>query len=71
MRPVSPAANTPQGDGKGGALRFEARFGEGATELDALEALRPGELEQILTQEIERYFDNNLAGRHRESSAEV
>jgi hypothetical protein len=42
------------------AGRFEERFGEGATELDALEALHPGELERILTQEIERYYDTDL-----------
>jgi len=37
--------------------RFEARFGEGATELDALEALHPGILQEILTGEIERFYD--------------
>jgi hypothetical protein len=42
------------------AARFEARYGEGATELDALEALHPGELEQILAREIERYVDVGL-----------
>jgi hypothetical protein len=40
---------------------FMERFGvEGITELDALEALHPGELERILTREIERYYDTNL-----------
>jgi hypothetical protein len=39
------------------AARFEARFGEGRTELDALEALHPGELRNILTAEIDRYLD--------------
>jgi hypothetical protein len=43
------------------AAGFEARFGEGATELDALEALHPGELERIVTQEIWRYYDLDLA----------
>jgi hypothetical protein len=42
------------------AGRFEDRFGEGATELDALEALHPGELKDILTREIERYYDVEL-----------
>jgi hypothetical protein len=42
------------------AARFEERFGEGATELDALEALHPGELERILTREIGRYHDADL-----------
>jgi hypothetical protein len=40
-----------------GRERFEERFGEGATELDALEALHPGSLRQILIQEIRRYHD--------------
>jgi hypothetical protein len=39
---------------------FEDRFGEGATELDALEALHPGELRRILIEEIERYYDEDL-----------
>ena len=37
--------------------RFEKRFGEGATELDALEALHPGELRRILEREIGRYLE--------------
>lgn len=36
---------------------FEGRFGEGATELDALEALHPGLLREILVEEIERYWN--------------
>ena len=42
---------------------FEARYGEGVTELDALEALHPGELERILTPEILRYYDDTLDGQ--------
>ena len=34
---------------------FEARFGEGAVELDALEAIHPGELARIIEQRIEVY----------------
>jgi hypothetical protein len=45
------------------AAKFEARFGEGATELDALEALYPGELRRILQREIDRYRDRNLDRR--------
>jgi predicted nucleic acid-binding Zn ribbon protein len=37
---------------------FEARYGEGATELDALEALRPGLLRRLLIKEIDRYWDH-------------
>ena len=45
------------------AAKFEERFGEGATELDALEALRPGELARILEREIARYYDDDLGAR--------
>jgi len=40
-------------------LRFYRRSsaGSGATELDALEALHPGELERILVAEIERFHN--------------
>jgi hypothetical protein len=42
------------------AARFEERFGKGATELDALEALHPGELARIIRREIARYYGNDL-----------
>jgi hypothetical protein len=38
-----------------GKRHFEDRFGEGATELDALEALHPGELGRIVAGEIMRW----------------
>jgi len=44
---------------------FEHRHGTGAVELDALEALRPGELAAVLSDAIERYFDVDLAQRAR------
>lgn len=37
--------------------RFEERHGEGATELDALEALHPGELARIVTDAVMAYRD--------------
>ena len=43
------------------AALFESRFGAGAVELDALEALYPGELAAIVTREIERYIDPDAA----------
>jgi hypothetical protein len=46
---------------------FEARHGQGATELDALEALRPGELQRILRRYIERYYDTTLDNRTRQA----
>jgi hypothetical protein len=42
---------------------FEARYGTGGTELDALEALHPGVLRQILVEHIERYRDDDLDGK--------
>jgi len=54
---------TPLKDSERRAAKFEARFGEGATELDALEALYPGELEKILEREILRYYDAGLDAR--------
>ncbi len=41
--------------------RFESIYGEGATELDALEALHPGELKKIIEKNILQYFDVKLA----------
>jgi hypothetical protein len=40
--------------------RFEEKFGEGATELDALEALRPGVLADIVKGALRPYFDEDL-----------
>jgi hypothetical protein len=50
---------------------FEARFGGGATELDALEALHPGELQRLLVVEIERYYDTDLASEIRNAASEI
>lgn len=43
--------------------KFEDRHGEGATELDALEALHPGALADIVRSEILRYHDDTLQRR--------
>lgn len=43
--------------------RFEEKFGAGATELDALEALYPGEMAKLLKAEIDRYLDPTLTER--------
>jgi len=37
--------------------------GKGGVELDALEALHPGQLRQIVESHIKRYFDGSLSGR--------
>lgn len=42
---------------------FESRHGEGAVELDALEALYPGELAALLSGYIEAYYDTSLGER--------
>jgi hypothetical protein len=58
----------PVKDSVKGRSAFEERFGEGATELDALEALHPGELRRILEEEIDRYYDHSLVGRVNETA---
>jgi hypothetical protein len=54
---------TPLKETEHRAARFEARYGEGATELDALEALHPGEINRVLVEEIGRYYDDDLDDR--------
>lgn len=54
---------TPLKDTEKRAPKFEERFGEGATELDALEALHPGELQKIVDAEVSRYLDPTLRGK--------
>lgn len=51
--------------------KFEAQYGEGATELDALEALYPGELSKIVVAEIERYYDHGLDDRCSDSARNI
>jgi hypothetical protein len=62
---------TPIKKGETRAERFEERFGEGATELDALVELREGELESILEREIMRYYDPTLERRTESVAAQV
>jgi hypothetical protein len=50
---------------------FEDRHGEGAVELDALEALHPGELARIVTDAIRPYFDDKLWERLQEAGDEA
>jgi hypothetical protein len=50
---------------------FEDRFGRGATELDALEALHAGALRQIVEGEIGRYIDPTLSARLAEKYRDV
>jgi hypothetical protein len=58
------------------AAEFERRHNvAGATELDALEALRPGELRKIVEEEIARYIDpdldDNVAKAHQDAQSEL
>ncbi len=52
-------------------LGFESRHGEGAVELDALEALYPGELTSVLSQYIEEYYDASLDAQVAEVEAQL
>jgi hypothetical protein len=47
---------------------FEERYGEGAVELDALEALYPGTLATIVREALDPYFDDGLQ-QHLEEAA--
>lgn len=49
---------------------FEETFGIGATELDALEALYPGEMERIVTDEVNNWLDPDLGDRVRAAKSE-
>jgi hypothetical protein len=62
---------TPIKDSEKAKGDFEQRYGEGATELDALEAIHPGVLRTILVAEIERYFDPGLAQATETAAAEL
>lgn len=53
------------------AVKFEDRFGSGATELDALEALHPGALEETITAHVSRYIDPTLARRVARAESEI
>lgn len=47
------------------------RFGDGGVELDALEALHPGELERIVRSAIEHYYDVTLKKRTADAQQEL
>ena len=51
--------------------RFEARHGKGATELDALEALHPGEMRRVVKEAIDPYFDEDLAYTIQDKNREI
>ena len=51
--------------------RFEATYGGGAIELDALEALYPGELARIVRSELSHYYDPSLHTRVLEAQRQI
>jgi hypothetical protein len=61
--PRAPIKESDRGRGK-----FEERHGEGATELDALEALHPGTLHDLIEAEVLRYYDPTLEKRVKEQN---
>jgi hypothetical protein len=54
---------TPIKDTESRKDKFEQIFGVGATELDALEALHPGELARLLNAELDNWLDAGLHDR--------
>jgi hypothetical protein len=62
---------SPIKEGHSAKDALEARHGQGATELDALEALVPGELARILEEAIEPYLDDALPGRLRQAGLQA
>jgi hypothetical protein len=50
---------------------FEERHGEGAVELDALEALHPGQFERTIREAVAPYRDEELADRLQEARDEA
>jgi len=62
---------TPIKESEGRKAHFEEHYGSGATELDALEALHPGVLHEILEAEILRYYDADLVARADDARASL
>ncbi len=62
---------TPIKDTERRKASFEAKYGGGAIELDALEALYPGELAHIVQGELSRYYDSGLSSRMFQTQQQV
>jgi hypothetical protein len=62
---------TPIKETEARASKFEAAFGAGAVELDALEALHPGVLAGIVTAALTTYWNAEVATQVREATAEL
>lgn len=61
---------TPIKDSDNRKEGFESEYGEGAVELDALEALYPGELKEIVEDHAKKYRDFELQQKFREAEKE-
>jgi len=53
------------------AAAFEANYGEGAVELDALEALRPGKLSRVVSEALGHYYSGDAAREARLKEREL
>lgn len=62
---------TPVKDSDRRKANFEERYGGGAVELDALEALLPGELASIVTENILQFRDNRLEAKIAEAKVQA
>jgi len=62
---------TPIKPTEGRATDWQNRFGDGATELDALQAIHPGELGKILEKAIRHYWDRTLDKRTKEVADKI
>jgi hypothetical protein len=54
-----------------GIRRFQKLFGRGAVELDALEALKPGALQEIVSDAIDAYHDDDIGRKLSNTGAWV
>lgn len=61
----------PNSDSDGRVARFEEAHGEGRVELDALEALRPGVLADLVEDALEAHVDPSLEGRLADARSEA
>lgn len=61
----------PIKDSNSSKSKFEERFGVGATELDALEALHPGVLHEIISDGLDLYYDHDLDDKVSERESEI
>jgi hypothetical protein len=61
----------PIKDSEKRAAKFEQNFGEGACELDALEALYPGTLGSLVRSKLIEYFSEDAANYARQQAAAV